>query len=182
MPSDADKWNAIHGRDPGRAERTPDAFVLEALAELGPGSGRRALDLAAGTGRHALALAERGFETHAWDVSDVGLAILAERARNRGLEVTTRTIDLARGPLPAERFDVVVVVDFLDRALFARLYELVAPGGQAIVATFSEDWPEAHPSARFRLARGELTRGLPGLAALRADERGGRAGLLATRS
>jgi SAM-dependent methyltransferase len=161
----------------GREPRPADPFVIEALRVLGSGWGRSALDLASGTGRHALELAALGYATSAWDVSGVALEILSQRARARGLSVATRRLDLAVDPLPAERFDVVVIVDYLDRALYARLPELLAPAGHAIITTFTEDWPAAHPSARFRLARGELERAVP-RGEIQVVERDGRAGVV----
>ena len=49
----------------------PSSTVLSAVADLPPG---RAVDLAAGTGRHALALAARGWRVTAVDFSAVGIA------------------------------------------------------------------------------------------------------------
>lgn len=155
--------------------------MVEVLRELGPGAGRRAVDLACGTGRHALLLGQLGWATEAWDVSPVALDVLAERARASGLGIETRAVDLQEPwpelALPA----LLLVVDFLDRAVFAELPSRVGPGGSLVVSTFSEDWPEAHPSPRFRLNRGELSAGFPGLRTLRSVERGGRAGLWARR-
>ncbi len=49
---------------------TPNQFVAAEVADLTPG---RALDLAAGEGRNALWLAERGWQVTAVDFSLVGL-------------------------------------------------------------------------------------------------------------
>lgn len=181
MPSDRERWNARHAAAAGQTLRPPDPFVVQVLDELGPGGGRFAIDLACGTGRHALALAERGWAVEAWDVSAEALAQLCERARERGLEIGTRVVDLAQLPPGAPGAQLVVVVNFLDRGLFARLASLLAPVGSAVIATFTRDFPEPHPSPRFRLERGELTHDLPGLERLRAVEGGGRAGLWARR-
>ena len=50
--------------------RAPSSTVVDAVGALPPG---RAVDLAAGTGRHALALASRGWQVHAVDFSAVGI-------------------------------------------------------------------------------------------------------------
>jgi len=184
MQTDRERWDAkyieLAGPLPG-----PDAFVQSALDELGPGHGRPALDLAAGRGRHALELARRGWAAHAWDVSPVGLARCVEYASAEGLGVATRAVDLLAAETGGEElraaFALVVVVNFLDRSLWARLHRLVCPGGSLIVTTYTEDWPRAKPSRRFRLERGELARGIEGFVPLRALEHGGRAGLLARR-
>jgi SAM-dependent methyltransferase len=62
----------------------PNQFVAGELAGLPAG---RALDLAAGEGRNALWLAERGWRVTAVDFSKVGLAKAARIAEQRGIEV-----------------------------------------------------------------------------------------------
>jgi SAM-dependent methyltransferase len=176
--SDAEKWDERYRSALGDRVREPDPFVVEALEQLGPGAGRHALDLASGTGRHALLLARRGYRVSAWDVSSVALDRLRERAADQATPIETRCVDLTEDLPAGPAIELVVVVDYLDRELLAALASRLAPGGHAIVATFTEDFPEAHPSARHRLARGELARGLPGLETLVAREQGGRAGLL----
>jgi len=191
---DRERWDARHQQ--AAPVLAVDSFVAAALDRLGPGAGRRALDLASGTGRHALELARRAWRTEAWDVSPVGLAVLAERAAAQGLEVATRTMDLV-GQTPAPSggeallwgaqprpFDLVVLVNFLERPLLARLPELVLPGGHLLFVTFTEDRPGTKPPLAYCLARGELARGLEGLEpfeVLAVEESAGRAGLLGRR-
>ena len=177
-----DRWDAKYRGALGRAVKEPDPFVLRALERLGaPAPQATALDLAAGTGRHALELARRGWVCAAWDVSSVGLEILCERSRLRGLQVQSKNVDLLGEPPPAERFDLVVVVDFLDRALWGRLARLVRHRGHVIARTFTKDWPGTRPPEAFRLDRGELV-GLPGFETILVEEEGGRAGLLGRRT
>ncbi|MCC6900867.1 MAG: methyltransferase domain-containing protein [Polyangiaceae bacterium] len=181
MVSDRERWDARHALGKGEPAHSPDPFVAEVLAELGPGHGRRALDLACGTGRHALVAAERGFAVEAWDVSPVALAQLLAHASARGVSVATREVDLTQLPPDTPPAGLVMVVDFLDRDLFPRLGSLLLPGGSLVISTFTVDFPGPRPSGRFRLERGELTRDLPGLERVRAVEGGGRAGLWARR-
>ena len=179
---DRERWDAKHRGKLGRLESAPDAFVIAGLEELGPGAGRRALDLAAGSGRHALELARRGWRTSAWDVSAVGLELLQERARAGGLSVQVECLDVLPLRSAREPFELILCSDFLDRELWQSLAQWLVPGGHALLATFSLDWPGARPPERFRLGPGELERGLPGLQTLRTHEAGGRAGILARRT
>jgi SAM-dependent methyltransferase len=64
---DAAHWDARYARG---WLTEPSATVLDAVAGLTPG---RAVDLAAGTGRHARALAARGWQVTAVDFSAVGI-------------------------------------------------------------------------------------------------------------
>ena len=181
MTTDRDRWDARY-REAAIEWQDPDPQVCAALARLGPGNGRPALDLASGRGRHSLEMARRGWTIEAWDVSPVGLECLARHAAERGLVVGTREVDLSTRPLPAARCDLLLVVDFLDRSLFDELAALVRVAGHVLIATFTVDWRQPRPPPAFRLERGELARGIPGFESIDQLEQGGRALLLARRT
>ena len=170
------RYRVRHAEGVHEAAPLPDPFVVRALEALALAPGDRALDLACGTGRHALELGRRGLAVEAWDISDVALELLDERARQRGLSITTRQVDLD-SPRVTQPFDCVVIVDYLDRGLLARARSMLATTGVLIVCTFTDDWPGTHPSARFRLRRGELLRLFDGAQVALHSEQGGRAGL-----
>ena len=97
--------------------------------------------------------------------------------------VTARNVALgADAALPTGGFEVVVLVNYLDRALFERWSELVAPGGHLIYTTFTTERPGSRPPLRFCLAPGELESGFSGFETLASFEAGGRAGLHARRA
>lgn len=183
MEGDRERWDAKYRGRWGRELKPHDPFVARALETLGPGADRPALDLAAGTGRHALELARRGWRTSAWDVSPVALERLAEFAAASGVTVGTGAFDLLepRAAFPETKFELVVVVDFLDRPLWTRLHELVRPAGRLILRTFTQDWTGEKPPRRFRLEPGELRAGIEGFESIEHEESGGRAGLIARR-
>jgi tellurite methyltransferase len=108
-----------------------------------------ALDVACGRGRNAIWLAQRGLETTAVDRDTAALESLRSQAHRLELALTTMAIDLEGGDtrLPAEAFDVVVVVHYLHRPLFPVLMEAVRPGGILVYETFT----------RAQAARGKPT-------------------------
>ncbi len=177
-----ERWDRRHAGARTSPPRAPDAFVLAALERL-PGSPGRALDLACGTGRHALLLAARGWQVEAWDFSPVALEVLQERAAAAGLAVTTRLVDLAAPEMapPCPPPELVLLVSCCQPALLPRLAAWPAPGGHLLVAVATEDWPGERPPPRFRYPRDALRDGLPGLETVLHREEGGRAGLLARR-
>ena len=67
---DARAWDERYADTELVWSSTPNQFVAAEVSELPPG---RALDLAAGEGRNALWLAERGWQVTAVDFSLVGL-------------------------------------------------------------------------------------------------------------
>ncbi|MFT7670656.1 MAG: tellurite methyltransferase [Planctomycetota bacterium] len=178
--NDAERWNDKYSSGRWNQNSDCDAFVIKALDELGEAEGRSALDLASGPGRHALELAERGWQTSAWDVSPVGLDLLRDRTAQAGLEIARRVIDLSTEfDSITETFDLIVVVNYLDRDLFARLSALLRPSGHLVLTTFTKEHGRGHPSPRHCLEPGELARGIPGMTTVLCEEQGGRAGLFA---
>jgi SAM-dependent methyltransferase len=92
------------------------------------------LDLAAGHGRHALFFAARGVQVLAVDRDAAALATLAG---SPGVE--TRVADLERRdwPFADERFDAIVAVHYLHRALLPHLLAALTPDGVLIYETFA---------------------------------------------
>lgn len=160
---DRERWEARHAAG-AHAEREPDPFVLEALALAPPGG--RALDVACGRGRHAVALARRGYSVDAVDVSPTALA--EARARAAGLPVEFREADLDGAPLEEGAYAVVVCVDYTDERLAPRLVGALAPGGLLVFCAR----PRAH--CRFGPPPGAVARWFAPLAALLHRETEGR--------
>lgn len=111
------------------------ALVLQQNQHLLPKRGE-ALDLACGLGANALLLAERGLRTHAWDNSDVALEKLSIEAERRQLRLETQQRDVIAAPPAAASFDVIVVSQFLDRALCPYITTALKPGGLLFYQTF----------------------------------------------
>jgi trans-aconitate methyltransferase len=72
--------------------QVPDPELVEAVRELPRG---RVLDLGGGQGRHALALAEMGFEVEVVDSAFSGLDQMLAAAGGRGLTVHATVSDIA---------------------------------------------------------------------------------------
>ena len=124
--SDADRkrWEERYGAGAHR-ESEPVALLEEGLA-FAQRTGR-ALDVACGRGRHAIALARRGYEVDALDISPAALACAKERAGD--LPIHWREADLDHAELESGVYCLVVCVDFTDAGLGPRLLSALAAGG-----------------------------------------------------
>lgn len=80
-------WTATYPFLFSRERWAAAAKEVGALLSLAPHNGRAVLDLCCGPGRHAIALARRGFSVTAVDRSDSLLARGRARARRAGVEV-----------------------------------------------------------------------------------------------
>jgi SAM-dependent methyltransferase len=135
---DATYWDERYAKHDGeRHEHSlaggPDPTLVEVVSALPPG---RALDVAAGLGRHALWLAEQGWDVTAVDFSAV--AIDAGRAHEEPghtpiewVVADAREWEPAPGRAP---YDVVLCSFFhLEDEVYGRVRQWLAPGGRLVV-------------------------------------------------
>ena len=164
-------WSGPRDFGPG-VLRGPSSWLIE-NADLLPRGGK-VLDVACGKGRHALLLASAGFDVHAIDRDPDAIAFLRSTADRLSLRLEASVMDLETDPLPelASEFDVVMVFNYLHRALMPVLRDTVKPGGRVFYETFTTAQAErGHPrNPDFLLAEGELTALLKPFTILRARE------------
>ncbi len=127
--SDQSRWNTRY------LDRTgPDAQPRRWLvdhAPLFPAPGL-ALDVAMGLGGSAGWLVERGWRVVGVDVADVAV----RQAKARYPALLAVIADLARFPLPAGAFDLILDFYYLDRALWPQFRCALRPGGLIVMETF----------------------------------------------
>ncbi|HEY7218041.1 MAG TPA: class I SAM-dependent methyltransferase [Candidatus Binatia bacterium] len=151
------RWDRQYLGSDGREE--PAAFLKEILEaghwDIAPG---RALDIACGTGRNALFLAEKGFTVSAVDISRVGLALGARRAKERSLSISWQQADLESFQLPHAAYDLIMNINFLQRSLIPQIKSALIIGGHVIFETYLIDQQAiGHPkNPNYLLARNEL--------------------------
>lgn len=123
---DAAGWDARYAERPWLTE--PSSTVVQALDGLAPG---RALDLAAGTGRHARWLAGRAWSVTAVDFSAVGVA--QGRAADTAGRVDWVVADVATWAPPGPVELVLAAYVQLGVAGLRRAAGWLAPGGRLVV-------------------------------------------------
>jgi SAM-dependent methyltransferase len=132
---DAEGWNQRYAATEQFFSSDPNPLVADLLEGLEPG---RALDLAAGEGRHALWLARRGWQVTAVDFSQVGLDRARSRVEAEGLTIATVLEDVYRYDPPPESFELVLIAYFHPRPadrprVFERAARALVPGGHLLV-------------------------------------------------
>lgn len=143
-PVDAHAWDERYAASDLVWSSTPNQWVAEVCAPLTPG---RALDIAAGEGRNAIWLAERGWQVVATDFSPVAVARVTELAQTRlGVDAARLEAVVADATAPQPggpaAYDLVVLCYVQLPApqwqtALARAVEATAPGGLVVVVLHS---------------------------------------------
>lgn len=140
------KWNEKYRSK--NASEEPAAIVKQYFHLA---AGKNALDIAAGNGRNSLFLARQGFGVDAVDITDNGLARFA--GKHPGIHPICA--DLDDFDIPANRYNLIVNIKYLNRRLFPYIREGLVPGGILIFETFldSPNPVENQPHCRDYLLR-----------------------------
>lgn len=113
----------------------PSPF-LERVHPLLPAG--RVLDLACGSGRELVWLAERGWQAEGWDRAPEALERARSLGERAGVDIRTRVVDLEWRNLPEPEpvWNVVMAFRFLHRPLFPWIERMLAPGGVIVYETY----------------------------------------------
>lgn len=131
------KWNARYAAGGDAPAAPPLPLLAAAVERVQPG---RALDLACGSGRHALWLAARGWRVTAVDGAATALDLLLARAELNGCSdrIESSVADLEAEPpeftIAEAAYDLVVDSYFLHRPLLLAIRNGVRPGGLLVAA------------------------------------------------
>ena len=134
---DADAWDDRYRDTELVWSAGPNMFVEQHCKDLPPAT---AIDLAAGEGRNAIWLAERGWQATAVDFSAEAIDKVRQIAERRGVALDTEVADLT-GYVPTPGgYDLVVIayLQLIDAELtpiLRRAAEAVSPGGRLVLVS-----------------------------------------------
>ncbi len=119
--------------------REPSPFLVRSLPLL-PADGR-CLDLGGGQGRNAVFLARRGWDVLLVDAALAGVARARAWARTEEVRLQGAVADLGDGglALPEASFDLILVVNFHDRAAVKGAARWLRSGGVLLVEGFAQE-------------------------------------------
>lgn len=170
MREDISRWDEKYRPSNPNPSFDPDPLLTEYNSLLKPGG--RSLDMACGVGQNALFLSRLGYQSYAVDGSLVGLRYLREQADLTGLQIHPFTADLDQWTPPIDTFDLIVVIRFLNRALFRDIIDSLRPGGLLIYKTLNMNFLKLRPETRpeYLLGPRELGRAFSGLTCVATNE------------
>jgi SAM-dependent methyltransferase len=182
---DKNHWEKKYSGDGYEPSRNVSALLTAWLDDRPPGS---ALDLACGTGRNALYLAEKGYEVTAIDISPQAIALAEQAAREKRLKINWIVADLDAYAIPGQ-YDLIVISFFLvSKDMVPSIIKALKKAGLLLAENHMLSPSSTENEARkhrFHLKPGELRQRFPGLNVIRYEEcrmegEGGRPSYLAS--
>lgn len=152
------RWNERYTQQTYGQRHHPSTLLQQWVRENDAVAGELvAWDVACGTGRNLLYLAQCGYSAIGLDIADVGLAQAKQRLEQAGRSAQFVVHDLESPTLPAELAQapqLIVVFRYLNLALLSKLAARLAVGGRLVVEVHlqSTEAVGGPGSARFRAA------------------------------
>jgi SAM-dependent methyltransferase len=150
---DKEKWDKKYNETPRlMKDRTPSPKVVEAIKYA---RGKKALEIACGTGRNSIFLAENGFEVEAFDISEVAINHL-NKLNIKNLTAIQK--DLEEFKPQKNNYDLIVQTNYLDRKIFPNLKNALKKDGIIIIETYMNHEENEKPPSNplFLLEKNEL--------------------------
>ena len=135
---DRQQWNERYAARERTSLTEPNRLIVEEIGDAAPG---RALDLAAGEGRHAVWLASLGWKVVAVDFSAAGLRRARARAEHERHHINFLLADVHTLPLQSAYFDLVLAAFFHPSppertTLYPAMARTLAPGGTLLLVSY----------------------------------------------
>jgi 2-polyprenyl-3-methyl-5-hydroxy-6-metoxy-1,4-benzoquinol methylase len=145
---DKERWDEKYQNNP-----MPDEPIKLISDYASLATGRQALDIACGMGRHSKYLASLGFEVDALDISSVAIEQLQKIPH-----INAKEVDFDTYTLPKEKYDLIVCTYFLERRLLSQMIDALKPNGIILIETFLHDPKNERIASNpaFLLNKGEL--------------------------
>ncbi len=120
--------------------------------------GKKALDIACGTGENAIFLAKKGFDVIAFDVSDIAIKIARKKAKYEKVKVKFKVCDALKFSFGEESYDLILNFFFLERKIFLKIIKALKKEGILIFETYNEEHTNIKPNfnQKYLLKKGEL--------------------------
>jgi SAM-dependent methyltransferase len=99
----------------------------------------RVLDIAMGEGRNAVYLAKKGFIVDGVDLSETAIRKARRMARENRVNVNFFNADLNHYSIPAEKYEVILNIDYLQRNLIPQIKRGLKRGGVIVFENMTVD-------------------------------------------
>lgn len=122
-----------------------------------PGPGMKILDVGCGTGNFSIKLAEAGCKVTGIDKSEEMLSIARKKAKDKGLDIDFRVMDVYDLDFPDESFDAVfsmAAFEFIKepQKAYDEMYRVLKGNSHLLIGTINKDskWGDLYLSEEFQ--------------------------------
>lgn len=147
------KWNKKYQDKPELLKkRKPSSKLVEIIDQI---KGDKALEIACGTGRNSIFLAQKGFTVDALDISEVALEVLDKKGF---ANIQTKIVDLEEYTPTQNSYDLIVKTNYLERKLIPSLLKALKEDGIILIETYMDhpDNQKQRSNPDFLLKKDEL--------------------------
>ncbi len=151
---DRSKWNQRYAEDSYR-KANPVCLLENWITKIPVG---KALDVACGTGRNAIFMAQAGFDVDAIDISREGLNEAKKNAESQGIDIYWVEHDFDQAYEFETDYSLIVVLWYVNLPLISRLCDNLAPGGYLLCEEhlITEQQVTGPGNSSFRVEPGQL--------------------------
>jgi len=131
-------WNKVYSEESSRVTNYPNRFLAEIVQGRTPG---KALDIGMGQGRNSLFLARLGWSVTGVDISEKGIEIARQEAREGNLNVSCVLADFATYDLGNAQWDLILGI-YMGNLILShakRIAGALRSGGLLVVENFHQD-------------------------------------------
>jgi SAM-dependent methyltransferase len=115
----------------------PAQFLIENIDLIPKG---RVLDLAMGSGRNTIYLAQQGFDVEGVDISPEVVSTALELARKASVAIRAKVADLEGDYcIDQAAYDAIICFNYLQRSLITQIKDGLREGGVVVYETFIVD-------------------------------------------
>lgn len=163
------RWDERYSSKDYEPRKKPADLLTKWIDRLPPG---KALDLACGSGRNALFLAEKGYKVTAIDISSTAIKMAQSQALEKGLEINWVVSDLDKFKINGQ-YDVILSFFYVNKKMVPDIIKSLNAGGILIFQSHMlPPVPSKEPhKERFRFKPGEMRQLFKGLKVLDYEER-----------
>lgn len=109
---------------------------------------KKFLDLGCGLGRHSILFVKNGFETYSFDLSQDGLDVLNEKAKNEDLNIDIKLGDINNLPYETNSFDCLLAYHVISHTdtkgiikIINEINRVLRSGGEFFITLCSKNSP-----------------------------------------
>ncbi len=127
----SNRWDAVYHQSKDYVYgKEPAPFLVESMPLLPPRG--RVLDLAMAEGRNAVFMAKKGYHVVGVDIAEEAIRRARRLARESKVQIKTVVADLTTYKITPDQYDVVLVIEFLDRKLIPGIKAGLKKGGVVV--------------------------------------------------